>query len=249
MGAINFSISEDLIRILCRELGLGQFVETGTYKGESLATAAKIFPRCHSVESSTHYFEEAKRKFLKVPNVHLHLGDSPKFLELHREAFFAVPTLFWLDAHWCAAEHSLDEDSQTPLLLELSAIGSLNPASVILIDDARLYLCPPPKPHRLGPWPDIHDVVKALYTLSWEHRLMICNDVLIFYPASAVKVLSEFAHNCGEDWLLLADDARTLRRDKIKHASKRKNRWKRIFSLGFLSTSPKQDFIVDQCNR
>ena len=90
------------------------------------------------------------------------------------------------------------------LLGELAAIGTLHRDSVVLIDDARLYLCAPPAPHRFDNWPDLHAIVSALLKLSASHRLLILNDVLIFHPDSVRSAMAEFAHTQGTDWLLLA---------------------------------------------
>ena len=60
--------------------------------------------------------------------------------------FAAQPALFWLDAHWCGSADTAGEGAVSPLSGELASIGSLHPQSVILIDDARAYLCAPPPP-------------------------------------------------------------------------------------------------------
>ncbi|HYQ70464.1 MAG TPA: glycosyltransferase, partial [Gammaproteobacteria bacterium] len=113
-----------------------------------------------------------------------------------------------LDAHWCCADATAGSDSQTPLLEELQAIGSLQPSSVLLIDDARLYLSSPPEPHRLADWPDFHAVVLALLALSQQHRLMVYNDVIIFYPQALRSELSDYTHKHGRDLLRIMRDAR-----------------------------------------
>lgn len=204
MGAIHFSIDERLLALFARELPIKTFVETGTFKGESLAAARKFFPECYSVEMSAEYFAAAQKNFSGQGGVHLHHGDSPGFIAANAAKFSAVPTLFWLDAHWCVGEHTAGADSQSPLLGELRAIKQLHAESVVLIDDARLYLCAPPKPHRYSDWPGLHDVVQALFALSTAHRLCICNDVIMFYPARVEDAVGRHAHEHGVDWLTIA---------------------------------------------
>ena len=123
MGAITFSIDEELLGLLCRELSLNVFFETGTFEGESLEIARKYIVECHSVELSPEYYAVAAARFAGEPAVHLHQGESSACLRSQRARFTAVPTLFWLDAHWCAAENTAGGNSQSPLLRELEAIG------------------------------------------------------------------------------------------------------------------------------
>ena len=52
MGAIHFSLDERLMDFYIRELSPAVFVETGTFKGDTLAQAKDRFARCHSVELS-----------------------------------------------------------------------------------------------------------------------------------------------------------------------------------------------------
>lgn len=214
MGAINFSIDSSLIELLVRELPLQVFVETGTFKGDSLRTALRFFKECHSVELSPEYYAAAVKSFEGCDKAHLHMGESPAWLRKEKERFAASPTLFWLDAHWCAAEQTAGENAQSPLLAELDAIGSLHPQSVVLIDDARLYLAPPPAPHRASDWPDFHSIVQSLLRLSSNHRLMVLNDVLVFYPAGLQSKLAHFAYEDGVDWLHLANVAGEQRQKK-----------------------------------
>jgi hypothetical protein len=222
MGAISFSLDERLLNLLTEALPLQTFVETGTFKGETLRLAFPLFEECHSVELSPELYEAAIRQFGSQTGVHLYHGPSPEFLRARRDRFASVPTLFWLDAHWCVAEQTAGGESQSPLLAELEAINALHPQSVLLIDDARLYLCPPPVPHRSGDWPDFHSVVQALLLLSPRHRLMVLNDVILFYPDSLRAVVSAYAREWGGDWLVIASDARKYRR--------RKARWRRVAS-------------------
>src|SRR5947199_2312443 len=126
-------------------------------------------------------------------------------LRAHRDRFAALPVFFWLDAHWCVAEQTAGADSQSPLIAELEAIGKLHKQSVVLIDDARLYLCPPPAPHRFADWPDFHAILTGLQALSAHHRLMVLNDVILFYPQSMQAEMSSFAHKQGVDWLVIAN--------------------------------------------
>ena len=208
MGAISFSIDNKLLQFFQQRLQINTFVETGTYQGGSLIIAADIFSDCHSVELSQDLYESAKTSLINHANVKLYQGESPDFLNATSEQFLKRPVLYWLDAHWCVGENTAGQNSQSPVREELLAIRGLHPQSVVLIDDARLYLCPPPEPHRFTDWPDFHDMVILLQSLSQHHRLMILNDVIIFYPEIIRADMALFARQQGVDWLIIANNSR-----------------------------------------
>lgn len=219
MGAIHFSIDEKLLEFFATRLKPAHFVETGTFKGESLRRARRFFKECHSAEMSPHYFAEAQKAFAQDAGVHLALGDSAAFLRGWQEKHRGETALFWLDAHWCVADKTAGENSQSPLLSEIEALAGLPADSVILIDDARLYLSAPPAPHEVRDWPDFHSVVSALFKISSRHRLLVLNDVILFYPEELRAAMTEFAHQNGTDLLELANQSRAYRElepEKIK---------------------------------
>ena len=227
MGAISFSIDKELLQFFRQRLPIASFVETGTYQGGSLNVAAEFFPECHSIEMSQELYEAAKKQFAGRVNVTLHQGESAAILGAHHVRFAERPVVFWLDAHWCVGENTAGRDSQSPLREELRAIGKLHPQSVVLVDDARLYLCPPPVPHRFTDWPDFHELVTILQSLGHHHRLMILNDVILFYPESIQKDMALFARQQGVDWLILAYNSRQFElqhlRDQTAAQQKRKS--------------------------
>lgn len=204
MGAIHFSVDPQLLALLRKTTQAELFVETGTFEGDSLKSASELFDECYSVELSESYHRKAKERFATNPGIAVALGPSPEFLKINQAKFRSRPTVFWLDAHWCAAEHTDADAGQSPLMQELLALGSLHPQSTILIDDARLYLAPPPAPHRVSEWPDFHGVVTTLLQLGPSHRVMVLNDVVIFHPETAAEALRAFAAENGIDYQLQA---------------------------------------------
>ena len=214
MGAISFSLDEKLLAFLVRQLSPEVFVETGTFKGETLKMARKYFKECHSVEMSPQLFAEAQKTFEQEKGVHLFNGTSPDFFHEHK--FTGKTVVYWLDAHWCGADHTAGEESQSPILEELELLAPLGEKSVVLIDDARLYLSPPLAPHKVSQWPDFHSITAALLRLSPRHRLLVFNDVIIFYPESIRSALLEYAHDYGVDWLKVSYDAKKLEQRELK---------------------------------
>ncbi len=207
MGAISFTIDLQLVQELRRHLPFTTFVETGTFRGETLDLVQHLFDECLSVELSRAHYETALQRFAKTPQVRLFHGDSAAFLRDNRPLYASKPTLFWLDAHWCVEGES-GEKSQCPLLDELSAIESLNEQSALLIDDARLFLAPPPKPHEISDWPDLDSVLQRLHGLSHGHAVTCFNDVILFVPRAVHARLRPFLQQRGVDLLGLSDKAR-----------------------------------------
>jgi hypothetical protein len=128
-------------------------------------------------------------------------------------------TLFWLDAHWCSAEETDEHISQCPLLQEIQAIQKLNIDSIILIDDARLFTCPPPKPHVFSEWPRFNAILDALLQISDRHQLIIYNDVIIYYPDRIDNAINQYAYENSVDWL------------QIKHLSEFGQEFKKQFEV------------------
>ena len=209
MGAISFTLDPDLLHELKRHLPLTLFVESGTFRGESLTLVQPSFDQCISVELSREYYEAARERFAHTPNVRLLHSDSTQALGQIRDNYDHQSTLFWLDAHWCATEGTAaDSLSQCPLLAELRAIGSLRADSVILIDDARLFLSPPPKPHEISAWPNLDEILHQLRQLSDQHSIVCFNDVLIFFPTEIWPRLRPFLQEHTVNLLTLTDKAR-----------------------------------------
>jgi hypothetical protein len=199
MGAFTFSLDRRIVECLKRALPLPYFVETGTFEGESIHQIASLFERTFTVELSETLFRLVRERFANQPSVSLHQGSSPEFLRDLSEQLHEKSVLYWLDAHWCVAQGTAGEQSQCPLLEELTAIGSLNDSSIVLIDDARLFLCTPPAPHEATDWPTFHAILKSLRRLNPDHYLQVINDVIFYYPPTADAAVREFAREHGAD--------------------------------------------------
>jgi hypothetical protein len=201
MGAVDFSIDMRLVETLRGMLPISVFVETGTFEGEAVARARESFEEIHSIELSDHYYALATERFADDARVTLYHGNSSHVLNALRPKLEDKAVLYWLDAHWCVADEAAGEESQCPLLDELAALRSLNAESVVLIDDARLFLATPPYPHESSHWPRLQEVLERLLGLSPDHELMVVNDVIVFFPGAALAAVSSYAKSYGTDWL------------------------------------------------
>ena len=200
MGAVHFSIDGRLLARLTEVQPLKVFVETGTYEGHSVDTALAYFDELHTIELADELFDRAAARFEDSPAVHVHHGSSADVLSRLSAGLRRRAVLYWLDAHFCA-HGSASGEMQCPLLAELEAIGSLDPRSVVLIDDARLFLTPPPAPLIAEQWPSFTEVLARLSTLNPSHDLMVIDDVIVFFPPQLGETLRRFAHEHAIDWL------------------------------------------------
>ncbi len=219
MGAVTFSINPKLVETLCAHLPLSTFVETGTFKGDTIDIVKSYFKYIYSIELSPEYYEQAKEKFEEDIAVTILQGDSAEVIKNIMPKVQEQATLYWLDAHWCVATNTAGEQSQCPLLAEIQAIKQLNANSIIVIDDARLFLTTPPKPHEITHWPSFDAVINALRQLSATHHLMVLNDCILFYPHQIALVIQAFAHEHGINWLTILDKSRDydIVAEQLKH--------------------------------
>lgn len=205
MGAVTFSLDSRLVKALRSKLVLSMLAETGTFKGDTVEEFLPSFDKLISIELSAELWGEAVKRFEVHPNVRILQGNSPDKLKELRPELQDMSVLYWLDAHWCAASNTAGERSQCPLLGELNAIGRLNQNSVILIDDARLFLAPPLAPHEISQWPCFQQIVSHLLSMSSHHEMMVVNDVIAFFPMEAKGAMTAYAQYFGADWLLAAN--------------------------------------------
>ena len=208
MGAVSFSLDRRLIEALRKALPLNVLVETGTFEGDSVAESLSHFHKIISLELSPELCAKAVKRFHAYSHVQIIQGNSPQTLQELSNELQRSEVLYWLDAHWCVASNTAGEASQCPLLNELTAIGALNERSVILIDDARLFLAPPLAPHEISQWPSFQQIVRCLQALSSQHELMVVNDVIAFFPQVARKSMEIYAQSYGADWLVAANCVR-----------------------------------------
>lgn len=147
------------------------FIETGTYKGDTVAEMKPLFSRVISIEVDEAYYRRALGRFQRDANVAIRHGDCvrelPEILSGLRE-----PAVFWLDGHYSGGEtgKGIVDD---PILISLEQIAA-HPARghVIFIDDARTF------DGREGR-PDLSDVLARLKAIDTRYVLSVQNDIII----------------------------------------------------------------------
>lgn len=198
MGLNRMGPPEALILALQQRMGLTEFVETGTYRGDTAAWAAGHFARVTTVELSPAFHTAAQARFRGQPGVRTLQGDSATVLRAVVPAL-AGPAVFWLDAHWSGLD-TAGREAECPLLAEIGLINASPLAHVVLVDDARLFCAPPPRPHRAEQWPDLAATLGVLHDGGRRH-VVVTEDVFVAVPSA------------GRDFLngWLQDEAATVR--------------------------------------
>ena len=192
MGVIRMGPPKDLIIRLkeCHELN--NFIETGTYFGNTANWSSQKFEKVVTLENSTKMYKIATQKFGHIKNIKFLQGDSRLLLK-KVVSDLKLPSMFWLDAHWSGGE-TYGEKDECPLLEELAIINESPCEHIILIDDARLFLSPPPAPHRLEQWPDITTVINCLNCVS-NRYIIIIEDVIIAAPSKLKSTLAQYSQD------------------------------------------------------
>lgn len=180
MGNIRAAPLADLALALRAEYQIPNFVETGTYYGETAAWASQHFARVVTVEASPHYYQLAVQRRAALPSVDFRFGHSAPVLH-ELVPTLEGPALFWLDAHWSAGD-TYGAGDECPLLEELAAIVQRDAPNFILMDDARYFAAPPPPPHDPAQWPGLVEILAALNAGAAPFYVAIFHDVIVALP-------------------------------------------------------------------
>lgn len=177
MGSVFRGIPEKYAVKLKKTYGIDDFVETGSLNGRTALWAAKIFRHVDTIELNFRWYHKTKEKLKYTPNAHAHLGNSAeilgRILDKHKK-----PVLIWLDAHWSKdLGYQRPEFGECPVLDEIKAIKENGLNHVVLIDDARYFVNPPPSGHIKNQWPTL-DEIKDAFGDSWEVKVIEDLDVI-----------------------------------------------------------------------
>jgi len=157
-----------------KKYNITNFVETGTYLGETIELTKKHFNKIYSIELGKKLYKNAKKNFAKNKKIKIYYGDSalilPKLIKKINSR-----SLFWLDAH-----HSMGITSkgttETPILKELKSISRDKIKNhVILVDDARDF-------KGVGDYPTIKKVKQFVKKNFSDYKTKIESDIILIYP-------------------------------------------------------------------
>jgi FkbM family methyltransferase len=190
MGLIRTGVPTELALALKEAYNIQGFIETGTNYGGTALWAAQYFQKVITIEAAKEIYESVANNYAHIQNIQFVLGNSKERLEAIVPTL-KEPCLFWLDAHWSGGVTYGDND-ECPLLEELQIINNSDCEHFILIDDARLFLCPPPRPHRIEQWPTI-DAVTNLLNSGRNRYTVIVEDAIVSVPAAAKLAVAQYS--------------------------------------------------------
>lgn len=139
--------------LLSNQINGGDWIETGTYLGDTSLTLSKHSPRVITLEPSRELFEFSRSRLKAKKNVNCLLGSSE---ELFTQSLGLVSDKanIWLDGHYSGDVTHLGA-TETPLFFELQAIAVCLPKFTslrIFIDDIR---CCPQEESQSSSYPTI----------------------------------------------------------------------------------------------
>jgi hypothetical protein len=196
MGLVRMGPPHTLIEKIVSSYRVQNFVETGTYHGETSIWASNIFKNVFTIENSVELHKQTANKYREIDNIEFLLGDSRMRLKETLEKL-EEPTLVWLDAHW-SGDSTYGKMDQCPLLEEIGIINSLQPNLYLFIDDARLFLSPPHPPHDVNQWPNIVEVVNSLQS-NPDRYVVIIEDCIIAAPIHARPLIIQYCQDINSN--------------------------------------------------
>lgn len=108
------------------------FVETGTFKGNTIFHMENYFARLYTIELYNENYKEVICNSKKHKKISFYLGDSSDILPT-LILKINEPSVFYLDGHFCGQNSS---GGHFPLFNEIRSIGSLrNYNDIVIIDD------------------------------------------------------------------------------------------------------------------
>jgi hypothetical protein len=190
MGAIRVGVPRELVLWLRNTFKVDVFVETGTNRAETAVWASANFERVFTIEANGPLHQRAIEAFGDRKNIEFLKGDSRTHIKSLLTSLIK-PAIFWLDAHWCG-EDTFGKTEECPVVGELEVLNTSKVGHIVLIDDARLFLAPPPPPHEASHWPDIATICGLLSMPGANRYVVVHDDVIISMPDLAKPRFMEF---------------------------------------------------------
>jgi len=193
MGIVRNGPPAELILRLKNVYHIEDFIETGTYRGDTSLWAASHFSKVYTIEYSKDIYEDTVKRLDNNKKISLFFGDSRLILQqilpqLRNSA------LFWIDSHWSGG-NTYGKNDECPLIDEILLINGSEIPHFLFIDDARLFLSPPPRPHQINQWPPIDKVIKAINSGSFKYYIVIIEDVIISVPDYAKNLVMNYCQD------------------------------------------------------
>jgi hypothetical protein len=178
-----------------------------------------------TIERGKNLYDQYSPELARINGVTPHWGDSRDVLPQIVGRLGGRRAVYWLDGHWSAGATAGEHD-ECPLLAELSCLANRT-EDIILIDDARLFLCAPPPPHDPAQWPTIPDIVNALPASGRRQLMQIVDDVIFIVPDDErlKGALLDYAQRRGG---MLSQELGRFRQSQVSLTTRVKGRLSRI---------------------
>jgi hypothetical protein len=193
MGIIRMGPPEELCLLLRDRFQITDFVESGTYFGQTAVWASRHFANVVTMEYSRQIYDQTFARYGSINNIRFLFGDSRKLL-IDVVPALKRPAIFWLDGHWSSGA-TYGEADQCPLLDEIAVIHRSPITHFLLIDDARLFLSPPPLPNNPDMWPSVDRVISALTETGRRYAIVVLEDVIICAPQDARQIVLQYSQD------------------------------------------------------
>lgn len=194
-GVETGGLPHDLVFRIKGKYDVPFFVETGTAKGESAMKMAYSFKKIWTIE----LIEGRQEQSIIHKHINWLVGNSVELLpqiikEISQpkvENGNGYYTLFYLDAHYSGDTENDTGYPECPLLKEIECVAENGYHSIIIIDDARLFLGRPPHPHNPEEWPSIKEIFLLLNEKFPYHHVTITDDYILAIPLHIRDVIDE----------------------------------------------------------
>ena len=146
------ALETSLLPCITKGTNCPYFVETGTFRGETILAMEPHFDKLFTIEIKQEFYDNVRQKY-GGNKIHFILGDSADEMNLLVKSL-DKKTVFFLDGHWFWSEKGIGRGKKdNPLLEELESIyRGYKLEGVIVVDDARLFGKGPNEKHQ---WQDI----------------------------------------------------------------------------------------------
>lgn len=213
MGIIRDGPPWSIIKELLKEYKITEFIETGTYYGGTATRAATYFENVITIENSKKIYDSVIVKYSHIRNIKFLYGDSRSQLKKVVQDL-SKPALFWLDGHWSGG-NTYGEFDECPLIDEISIINASGCSHFLFIDDARLFLSPPPSPHKISHWPNIVEVIYAINDSENDYYIVIFEDVIIAVPFFVKNFIVNYCMQFNTSMLLKRREQKKISKDIV----------------------------------
>lgn len=171
------AVKRRMLAAYLQKYGLQVFIETGTFKGDTLDEMSSRVKRAVSIELSEEFHARALKRFEGRKNIEVLKGDSGDVLP-PLVATLTEPALFWLDGHYSAGNTAHGVEA-SPISRELDCIlASPVPGHVVLIDDVDQF-------SEQGGYPEIGRLITSL-TQQGRFACRVEANILILEPRQSV---------------------------------------------------------------